>query len=145
MNNLVEIQGQIDKLQKQADEIRIKEFDKTVQDILARMSAFGITLKDLQGPKSGSKSGRSGGKRSSAGKRLAGGSAGGSAGNRASSTALSAKARAKGPSARAGIAVAAKFRGPNGESWTGRGLMPRWLTALVAQGRQKEEFAIAPV
>ncbi len=141
MNNLVEIQGQIDKLQKQADEIRIKEFDKTVQDILARMSAFGITLKDLQGPKSGAKSGRSGGKRSSTGKSLGRGSAG----NRASSTASSAKARAKGPSARAGIAVAAKFRGPNGESWTGRGLMPRWLTALVAQGRQKEEFAIAPV
>ncbi len=141
MNNLVEIQGQIEKLQKQADEIRIKEFDKTVQDILARMSAFGITLKDLQGPKGGAKSGRSGGKRSSAGKSLERGSAG----NRASSTASSAKARAKGPSARAGIAVAAKFRGPNGESWTGRGLMPRWLTALVAQGRQKEEFAIAPV
>ena len=137
MNNLVEIQGQIEKLQKQADEIRIKEFDKTVQDILARMSAFGITLKDLQGPKSGFKSGRSGGKSSGTGKRAAG--------RRALSTAPSAKARAKVPSARAGIAVAAKFRGPNGESWTGRGLMPRWLTALVAQGRQKEEFAIAPV
>jgi DNA-binding protein H-NS len=36
----------------------------------------------------------------------------------------------------------AKFRGPNGETWSGRGLMPRWLSTLVAQGRTKEEFAI---
>jgi DNA-binding protein H-NS len=38
--------------------------------------------------------------------------------------------------------VAAKFKGPNGESWSGRGLAPRWLAALIAQGRSKEEFAI---
>lgn len=36
----------------------------------------------------------------------------------------------------------AKFRGPSGETWSGRGLMPRWLAALVAQGRTKDEFAI---
>jgi DNA-binding protein H-NS len=35
-----------------------------------------------------------------------------------------------------------KFRGPNGEAWTGRGLMPRWLAALVAQGQAKESFAV---
>ena len=48
MNNLVDIQSQIDKLQKQATEIRVREFDKTVQDILAKMNAFGITVRDLQ-------------------------------------------------------------------------------------------------
>lgn len=36
----------------------------------------------------------------------------------------------------------AKFRGPNGETWSGRGLMPRWLSALVATGQKKESFAI---
>lgn len=36
----------------------------------------------------------------------------------------------------------AKFRGPNNETWSGRGLMPRWLSSLVAQGRTKDEFAI---
>lgn len=35
-----------------------------------------------------------------------------------------------------------KYRGPNGETWTGRGLMPRWLSALVAQGKTKESFAV---
>ncbi len=36
----------------------------------------------------------------------------------------------------------AKFRGPNGETWSGRGLMPRWLAALVAGGEPKEAFGI---
>ena len=36
----------------------------------------------------------------------------------------------------------AKYRGPNGETWSGRGLMPRWLSALVATGQAKESFAI---
>ena len=36
-----------------------------------------------------------------------------------------------------------KYRGPNGEEWSGRGLTPRWLSALIAAGRTKEEFAVA--
>jgi DNA-binding protein H-NS len=106
MNNLIEIQNQIEKLQMQANEIRAQEFDKTVQEILVKMTAFGITLKDLEAVK-----GRA---------------------RRAVSSA--AKPAAK--------PAAAKYRGPNGETWSGRGLMPRWLSALVAQGRSKEEFAI---
>jgi DNA-binding protein H-NS len=38
--------------------------------------------------------------------------------------------------------VAPRFRGPEGETWSGRGLRPKWLTALMAQGRKLEEFAI---
>ena len=48
MGNLIDIQSQIEKLQKQANEIKTKEFAKTVQEILAKMNAFGMTLKDLQ-------------------------------------------------------------------------------------------------
>jgi len=51
MSNLIEIQSQIEKLQKQATEIKTREFAITVQDILAKMQAFGITLKDLQSGK----------------------------------------------------------------------------------------------
>lgn len=39
--------------------------------------------------------------------------------------------------------VAAKYRGPNGETWSGRGRAPKWLEALEAQGRQRAEFSIA--
>ena len=48
MSNLIDIQSQIEKLQKQASEIKAKEFSSTVQEILAKMQAFGITVKDLQ-------------------------------------------------------------------------------------------------
>jgi DNA-binding protein H-NS len=41
-----------------------------------------------------------------------------------------------------GRKVAPKFRGPGGETWAGRGARPRWLSALVKQGRKLEEFAI---
>jgi DNA-binding protein H-NS len=41
-----------------------------------------------------------------------------------------------------GSKVAAKFRGPNGEEWTGRGRMPKWLTAQEATGRKRDEFLI---
>ncbi len=36
--------------------------------------------------------------------------------------------------------VAVKYRGLNGETWSGRGKAPRWLTNLEAQGRKREEF-----
>ena len=48
MTNLIDIQSQIEKLQKQANEIKAKEFDKTIQEIVSKMQAFGITVKDLQ-------------------------------------------------------------------------------------------------
>lgn len=103
MNDLIEIQNQIEKLQKQANEIKAQEFDKTVQDILAKMNAYGITIKDLD----------------------------------------IVKARARKAAPAGSKSAAAKFKGPNGETWSGRGLTPRWLSALVAQGHSKEEFAIS--
>jgi DNA-binding protein H-NS len=38
--------------------------------------------------------------------------------------------------------VAVKFRGPNGESWSGRGKAPNWLTSLEAEGRNRDEFLV---
>lgn len=40
--------------------------------------------------------------------------------------------------------VAVKYRGPNGETWSGRGKAPNWLTSLEAQGRHKNEFLVSP-
>jgi DNA-binding protein H-NS len=36
----------------------------------------------------------------------------------------------------------AKYRGPSGEEWSGRGRMPNWLAALEAEGRGRGEFLI---
>lgn len=49
---------------------------------------------------------------------------------------------ARGQRSDAGKKVAAKYRGPNGEEWTGRGRMPNWLAALEAEGRSRDEFLI---
>jgi DNA-binding protein H-NS len=116
MSNLMDIQGKIEQLQKQASEIRSKEFDKTLQEIRATMLAFGITVKDLQTPGKGR-----------GGKRLG---------------KVAAKRADAGNKKKTGVSVAAKYRGPNGETWSGRGLSPRWLTALIATGKTKEDFAV---
>ena len=113
MSTLIDIQSQIEKLQKQATEIKSREFDRTVQEIIVTMRAFGITPKDLQ-----------------LGLR-----------SRKSKNNPSAKV-ARNKAGKVSVAVAAKFSGPNGESWSGRGLTPRWLASLLAQGKKKEDFAI---
>jgi DNA-binding protein H-NS len=120
MGNLIDIQSQIEKLQKQANDIKSKEFTATVHEIQAKMQAFGITVKDLQSAKS-AKGGR---------------------GKAKVSTAKAPKAAKTTKTRKASAPVAAKYRGPNGESWSGRGLMPKWLSALVAQGQSKESFSV---
>jgi len=43
----------------------------------------------------------------------------------------------------AGKKVAAKYRNPStGETWSGRGLQPRWLKAALASGRKVADFAV---
>ena len=115
MNNLIDIQSQIEKLQKQAADIKAREFVKTILDIRSKMQAFGISTKDLQTYKSSGKSKKD---------------------------AVSKKRNNVAVSATTSKTVAPKFRGQNGEVWSGRGLTPRWLATLLEQGRKKEEFAI---
>jgi DNA-binding protein H-NS len=113
MSKLIDLQSQIASLQKQADEIRTKEFQATIVEIRQKMQAFGITVKDLQSAKA--KPGR--------------------------------KAKATGAkpvkAKKAALVVAAKYKGPNGEAWSGRGLTPKWLASLVAAGGTKEQYLIA--
>ena len=118
MSKLIDLQSQIASLQKQADEIRTKEFQATIVEIRQKMQAFGITVKDLQSNKA--KPSR---KAKAAGVK----------------TAKPAKAK------KATSAVAAKYKGPNGETWSGRGLTPKWLASLVSAGGTKEQYLIAAV
>lgn len=43
---------------------------------------------------------------------------------------------------RAGGKVPPKYRGPNGELWTGRGRKPAWVVAQLNSGRSLSEFEI---
>jgi DNA-binding protein H-NS len=114
----MDIQNQIQALQTQANQIRAKEFDSTIREIHEKMRAFGITIKDLQSFKIG-----------------------GVSRSKLKAVQESQKKAAK-PQKQNRKAVAIKYRGPNGETWTGRGLTPKWLAALVSQGLARESFTV---
>ena len=116
MSKLLELQSEIAKLQAQAQQIKSREFDSTVAEIRAKMEAFGITVKDLQSP-SKAKRGRK------------------PKGDAAPVVKKEKKAKA---------AVAPKYRGSNGETWSGRGLTPKWMVAAIAAGQSKESMLIGP-
>jgi DNA-binding protein H-NS len=47
-----------------------------------------------------------------------------------------------GRSALRGRKVPAKYRGPSGETWAGRGARPRWLVAVIKEGKKLDDFLI---
>ena len=51
--------------------------------------------------------------------------------------------KAKKTARSSGNKVAAKYRNAStGESWSGRGLQPRWLKAALASGKKLSDFAV---
>jgi DNA-binding protein H-NS len=120
MTTLKNIEAQIEKLQKKALEIKSQNNEKFVKEILNRMNTLGVSIADLQKLKAAE---------TNAVPR----------GTRKKASPVSSKSK------KAGIPAPIKYKGPNGETWTGRGLAPKWLSALIAQGRQKEEFFIAAI
>lgn len=52
--------------------------------------------------------------------------------------------RVKPASANAGKSVAIKYRNPadTAQTWTGRGKQPRWMRALIANGKKAEDFLV---
>lgn len=56
---------------------------------------------------------------------------------------LQAKPASAGRASRKGAKVPAKYRDPaTGDSWSGRGLQPKWLKAALASGRKLSDFAL---
>jgi DNA-binding protein H-NS len=53
------------------------------------------------------------------------------------------KSKSAGGSKLKGRSVPPKYRGPDGETWSGRGMKPRWLSAAMKGGAELEDFAIA--
>ena len=48
----------------------------------------------------------------------------------------------RGGGAMKGQKAAPKYRGPGGETWAGRGAMPRWMAAAIEEGKSREDFLI---
>lgn len=106
--------------QKAALEKQIAEFQKekrgeAIANVKALMAEYGLTAADIVG-----------------GARSAKGAA-----------APAAPAAPAKKSKAAGRKVAAKYRNPaTGDTWSGRGLKPRWLVAAMASGKTLADFAI---
>ena len=122
MANYEQLKQQAEELMRQAEAARKAELGAAIADIKAKMKAFGITLEDLGGKAKAPR-----GRKPKAAKPAKAGKAG-------AKKAKPAKARKP---------VAAKYRNAEtGDTWSGRGKAPRWLAALEAAGRRREEFAI---
>ncbi|WBY02091.1 H-NS histone family protein [Ramlibacter tataouinensis] len=107
MATYLELKQQAEKLMAQAEEMRQQETQQAIDEIKAKMKAYGLTAQDL------------------------GFGGGGTRARRAP--------RAKS----SGTDKAVKYRGPNGETWSGgRGRKPQWVRDALASGKSLEEFQV---
>ncbi len=122
MANYQELKSQAEDLMRQAEAARKAEIGSAIAEIKAKMAMYGITLEDL-----GSKAKTARGRKP----KLA----------KAAKPAKAAKDKVK--VAKPRKPVAAKYRNAaTGETWSGRGKAPKWLVAMEAAGRKREEFAV---
>ncbi|MFM8567818.1 MAG: H-NS family nucleoid-associated regulatory protein [Gemmatimonadota bacterium] len=142
-----ELQTKLERIETQQRETRAAALG-FISEALERL---GLTLQDLAaGAGRVARRGRKGkaGRPSTRRKRKAAKLAAKKAGKRgrpakATKAGVGAKGKKAGTRGTAkGGKVPAKYRGPNGEAWSGRGKQPRWLAALVADGRTPSEFLI---
>lgn len=112
MSSYKEITAQIQKLQAEAEKARKKELREVIADVRQKIEAYGLSLEDLGLSGQVKKRGR---------------------------PAKAAKTRRSG----AKRSLEPKYRDPDtGTTWTGVGRTPRWLSALEAQGKNREKYLI---
>ncbi len=157
MSNYIQIQAQIEQLQKEAEAARKREIAETIANIKKAIQVFGLTAEDLgldsliKG-KRGRKPGKSAAKKAGAkGTKKTGAKRRGRPPKAATAkpvrkpakvkTAAKAK-KSKAPKDKRSV-VAPKYRdSATGATWTGRGKQPKWLAAALASGKKIDDFKI---
>lgn len=114
MNELVKLRQQIADMEKQAAELQKKNRPTVLAELREQMAAYGITAEELSRP------------------------AAKTARPKAAPVKASSPSKGKKPAA----ASPAKYRGPEGQEWTGRGTAPKWLNDLLVDGKTREDFLI---
>ncbi len=114
MNELVKLRQQIAEMEKQATELQKKNRPAVLAELREQMAAYGITAEELSRPAAKTAKPR---------QPLA----------KAASPAKGKKAAAPTP---------AKYRGPQGQTWTGHGTAPKWLNELLVDGKTRADFLI---
>lgn len=106
------IEREIERLRRQAEALQQKQRKPIIDQIVRDMKAHDISLEELTQAFTKGQPGR-----------------------KKSSKAV------KAPTSR--TPVAPKYKNPDtGETWTGRGKAPRWITAAEAEGWNREDFLI---
>lgn len=120
MSSYKELKERAEDLMRQAEAARKAEISAVLADIKAKMSVYGITVADLAGKVRAAKGSKA---------KVA----------KATKAAKAEKVKV----AKTRKPVAAKYRNAaTGETWSGRGKSPKWLAAMEAAGRKREEFAV---
>jgi DNA-binding protein H-NS len=121
-------------LDREIADTQRKERSAAIAHIQTLMDQYGLTVGDLGGKVAAVK-GRRG--RPPGAKSLA------KAADKAVGKPAKAAKAGKGKSSMKGKKVAAKFRNKaTGETWSGRGLKPRWLSAAIDAGKKLTDFAV---
>jgi DNA-binding protein H-NS len=110
----VQIQKQIESLQREADKLKRKEIDDVIFKIKEAINVYELTAADL------GFEGKGGSRRGPAAKKRG---------------RPAAKGKGKG-------AAAAKFRDEAGNTWGGRGPRPLWLRTALGAGKSLQDFAV---
>jgi DNA-binding protein H-NS len=125
MASYLDLQAQLADLTKKVQEAKKNEYGAAVKEIVAKIKAFEIPLKEIEAALNDAPSkARRGRPPKTQG---------------ASSPKVAAKAKKeKKP-------VAIKYQDGNGNTWTGRGRTPKWVTAAIENGVTLESFQVANV
>ncbi len=128
MQTFEEIQQQIIDLQKQAEIMRKQAMTAAIKEIKRLVNLYSLGYADI-------------GITFAPGKKTASVAKG--KGKVAKSKKMATTRGAKKAASDKRAAVAPKYRdSATGDTWTGRGKMPKWLAAKVAAGTSKESFKI---
>ena len=114
MNELVKLRQQIAEMEKQATELQKKNRPAVLAELREQMAAYGITAEELSRP----------------------------AAKAAKPRQPLAKAASPAKGKKAAVPSPAKYRGPQGQTWTGHGTAPKWLNELLVNGKTREDFLI---
>jgi DNA-binding protein H-NS len=109
----VQIQKQIETLQREADKLKRKEVDEVIAKIKEAIRVYGLTAADL----------------ALEGRVVRRGPAAKKRGRPAT------KAKTRGP-------ATVKYRDENGNTWGGRGPRPQWLREALGAGKSLQDFAV---
>lgn len=119
MSKYEEIRTKITELEKQAEELLASEKKAAIQDIKEKIRLYGITPAEI-GMAEKVKGNRG---------RPAGPPRGATAEKKPASRATKRKSK-----------VQPKYRGPNGETWAGRGKRPLWVNEILASGGDMQDY-----